>query len=69
MAKNKLTDLEYIMSHIKFDKNIMGWWEASFTFADGYQMTIADGGASKSIKAELKGRLIDRVLRAKHPIQ
>ena len=72
MSTNKiqLSNDAFIEAHVQFSKNIMGFWQASFTCADGFQYTVADPSSAKNTKSQLKSRLIERVLaQREHPIQ
>lgn len=72
MSTNKthMSDDAFIEARVQFSKNIMGFWQASFTCADGFQYTIADPSSAKNTKSQLKSRLIERVLaQREHPIQ
>ena len=61
---------KYIVENLKFSKNIMGWWEVSFTCADGFCYSIADGGTGRETKTKLRDEIVDRVLdQFEHPIQ
>jgi hypothetical protein len=65
-----MTDKDYIAENITFGRNVMGWWEATFVCADGYQYHTCDKGNSRSIKDVLKSRLIETVMKQnKHPIR
>ena len=66
----KQTDTEYIVSNLRFGKNIMGWWEVKFTCADGFCYGISDSCGGRAVKNKLKERILDRVLnQTEHPIQ
>lgn len=71
MAKEtKLTNEEFIEKHAVVRKNLIGHWEASFTCADGYSISCSNNAVGRSVKRELKERLIQTVLaQTKHPIQ
>lgn len=74
MSTNKThtSDDAFIEAHVKFSKNVLGFWQASFTCADGFQYTIADfdPASTKTAKSRLKSDLIARVIaQRKHPIQ
>ena len=61
---------KYIIENLKFRKNTMGWWEVSFTCADGFCYTIADSGTGRAVKTKLRDEIVDRVLdQFEHPIQ
>lgn len=61
---------KYIVENLKFSKNTMGWWEVSFTCADGFRFTIADSGTGRAVKTKLRDEIVDRVLdQFEHPIQ
>ena len=61
---------KYIVENLKFRKNTMGWWEVSFTCADGFCYTIADSGTGRAVKTKLRDEIVDRVLdQFEHPIQ
>ena len=47
-----MTDKDYIAENITFGRNVMGWWEATFVCADGYQYHTCDKGNSRSIKGK-----------------
>ena len=61
---------KYSVENLKFSKNSMGWWEVSFTCADGFRYTMADGGTGRAVKTKLRDEIVDRVLdQFEHPIQ
>ena len=61
---------KYIIENLKFRKNTMGWWEVSFTCADGFCYSISDSGTGRSIKTKLRDEIVNRVLdQFEHPIQ
>ena len=61
---------KYIIENLKFRKNTMGWWEVSFTCADGFSYSISDSGTGRSIKTKLRDEIVDKVLgQFEHPIQ
>ena len=61
---------KYIIENLKFRKNTMGWWEVSFTCADGFCYSMADSGTGRSIKTKLRDEIVNRVLdQFEHPIQ
>lgn len=61
---------KYIVENLKFSKNSMGWWEVSFTCADGFCYTIADSGTGRAVKTKLRDEIVNRVLdQFEHPIQ
>ena len=61
---------KYIVENLKFSKNSMGWWEVSFTCADGFCYTIANSDTGRAVKTKLRDQIVDRVLgQFEHPIQ
>lgn len=69
-AKVKLTNEQFVRAHVVFRRNVMGWWQASFTCADGYQYSVSDSGTGRSVKTMLTNRLVSAVLsQAAHPVQ
>lgn len=65
-----LTNQDYIVKNMVFRKNTMGWWEASFTCADGYRYSICDNATGRAVKPRLRDHLLKRVMGQKdHPIQ
>ena len=61
---------KYIIENLKFSKNTMGWWEVSFTCADGFRYTVADSDTGRAVKTKLRDEIVDRVLgQFEHPIQ
>ena len=61
---------KYIIENLKFRKNTMGWWEVSFTCADGFSYSISDSGTGRSIKTKLRDEIVNKVLgQFEHPIQ
>lgn len=61
---------KYIVENLKFSKNSMGWWEVSFTCADGFCYTIANSETGRAVKTKLRDELVNRVLdQFEHPIQ
>ena len=69
MAVVKLTHEQFIAKNLKFSRNVMGWWQASFTCADGYQISVSDSGTGRAVKGALKDKLIQAVLSRSHPVQ
>lgn len=74
MAEGKkltnLTNEEFVEKNMVMRKNVFDRWEASFTCADGYQISCSGTDTGRTAKKELKERLIQRVLmQFKHPIQ
>lgn len=66
----KLSNADYVSANIKFSRNSMGWWQASFVCADGYQYSVCDSGTGRAVKANLKAYIAKKVLMQKdHPIQ
>jgi hypothetical protein len=69
-ATNKQTDAAYIEANLQFRRNGMGWWEASFCCGDGYSYSVSEGGTGRSVKTNLRNRLLALVLdQDEHPIQ
>lgn len=65
-----LTNHDYIIKNMVFRKNGMGWWEASFTCADGYKYSICDNATGRVVKPRLRDQLLKRVMgQTDHPIQ
>ena len=63
-------DKKYIVENLKFRKNTMGWWEVSFTCADGFCYTVADSDTGRAVKTKLRDEIVNRVLgQFEHPIQ
>ena len=61
---------KYIVENLKFSKNAMGWWEVSFTCADGFRYTVADSDTGRAVKTKLRDEIVNRVLdQFEHPIQ
>lgn len=61
---------KYIVENLKFSKNSMGWWEVSFTCADGFCYTIANSETGRAVKTKLRDEIVNRVLdQFEHPIQ
>ena len=61
---------KYIVENLKFSKNSMGWWEVSFTCADGFCYTVADSDTGRAVKIKLRDEIVNRVLgQFEHPIQ
>lgn len=61
---------KYIIENLKFSKNTMGWWEVSFTCADGFCYTIANSETGRAVKIKLRDQIVNRVLdQFEHPIQ
>ena len=61
---------KYIVEKLKISKNTMGWWEVSFTCADGFCYTVADSDTGRAVKIKLRDEIVDRVLgQFEHPIQ
>lgn len=61
---------KYIVENLKFSKNTMGWWEVSFTCADGFCYTIANSETGRAVKIKLRDQIVNRVLdQFEHPIQ
>ena len=61
---------KYIVENLKFRKNTMGWWEVSFTCADGFCYTIANSETGRAVKIKLRDQIVNRVLdQFEHPIQ
>ena len=61
---------KYIIENLKFSKNTMGWWEVSFTCADGFCYTVADSDTGRAVKIKLRDEIVNRVLgQFEHPIQ
>lgn len=66
----KLSNQEYVNANVKFSRNGMGWWQASFVCADGYQYSVCDSGTGRAVKNNLKNYIVQKVLTQKdHPIQ
>lgn len=60
----------YIVENLKFCKNTMGWWEVSFTCADGFCYSISDSGTGRAVKTKLRDQIVKEVLdQFEHPIQ
>lgn len=65
-----LTNYDYIVKNMVFKKNTMGWWEASFTCADGYRYSVCDSATGRTVKPRLRDHLAKTVMaQADHPIQ
>ena len=61
---------KYIVENLKFSKNTMGWWEVSFTCADGFCYSISDSGTGRATKTKLRDQIVKQVLdQFEHPIQ
>ena len=61
---------KYIVENLKFCKNTMGWWEVSFTCADGFRYSISDSGTGRATKTKLRDQIVKQVLdQFEHPIQ
>ena len=61
---------KYIVENLKFCKNTMGWWEVSFTCADGFCYSISDSGTGRAVKTKLRDQIVNEVLdQFEHPIQ
>ena len=61
---------KYIVENLKFCKNTMGWWEVSFTCADGFRYSISDSGTGRATKTKLRDQIVKEVLdQFEHPIQ
>ena len=61
---------KYIIENLKFRKNTMGWWEVSFTCADGFCYSISDSGTGRATKTKLRDQIVNQVLdQFEHPIQ
>lgn len=61
---------KYIVENLKFSKNSMGWWEVSFTCADGFCYTVANSETGRAVKTKLRDQIVNRVLdQFEHPIQ
>ena len=61
---------KYIVENLKFRKNTMGWWEVSFTCADGFCYSMANSETGRAVKTKLRDEIVNRVLdQFEHPIQ
>ena len=61
---------KYILENLKFSKNTMGWWEVSFTCADGFCYSIANSETGRAVKTKLRDEIVNSVLdQFEHPIQ
>ena len=59
-----------IVANLNFSKTTMGWWEVSFTCADGLCYTVADSDSGRAVTIKLPDEIVDRVLgHFEHPIQ
>lgn len=68
--EKKLTNEEFVEKHIDMHKNVFGYWEASFTCADGYRISCSYKATGRTVKKELKELLMQSVLtQIEHPIQ
>ena len=63
-----MSDREYIEKNLKFSKNVMGMWQATFVCADGYCCSVA-GSKNAKEKNALVEPLIRGVISSGHPVQ